>query len=41
MKEKLKYQDVEYEIILFDDTDVIATSEVGNDGGNMDGDAWV
>jgi hypothetical protein len=42
MKEKLKYQDAEYEIVTFDDTDVLTTSvtEEGNDGGNIDGDAW-
>ena len=42
MKEKLKYEEAEYEILLFEVTDVLTTStpEEGNDGGNIDGDAW-
>lgn len=42
MKEKLKYRDAEYEIIFFDNTDVITTSttEEGNNGENIDGDSW-
>ena len=42
MKEKLKYKEAEYEIIYFDDTDVITTSvpEEGNNGDNIDGDSW-
>ena len=44
MKQKLKYQDVEYDIVFLDGTDVITTSDpdgdVGNNGGNMDQDAW-
>ena len=43
MKQKLKYEDAEYEIILYDVTDVLTTSvtdEEGNNGSNMDGDAW-
>ena len=43
MKEKLNYRDAEYEIILLDETDVLTTSvtdEEGNNGGNIDGDAW-
>ncbi len=40
MKEKLEYQTAEYEIIYFDEADVIATSNIGNDGGNIDSGAW-
>lgn len=42
MKEKLKYSEAEYEIILFDAIDVVTASipEEGNNGENIDGDAW-
>ena len=43
MRKKIKYEDAECEIVLFDGTDVLTTSteyEEGNDGSNIDGDAW-
>ena len=44
MKEKLEYLSAECEIVYLGEVDVITASdpngEVGNNGGNIDGDAW-